>query len=128
MFEKYKLDELYIGFIIVIYPDDGLYDISAGGLEISRAGYGYLTILKKIGENEFVDLTKPDTSISMIYKPDLCCATHTVTFLEPLSYYISDNKKEIFSKREAIKEARLHYDAFCKNYEKSSELTRSLQK
>ncbi len=111
MFEKYNLSELYLGSIDVRYPDSYGWDVNVGGvLMMGMSGYGYWTILKKTGEDKFIDLQNPERQISAVR--DSRITSYTIGYMEPLgNYYEQDGKKrEVFSRRQAIKEARNHYN------------------
>ena len=79
---------------------------------ISTSGYGYLTILKKEGEN-FIDLQNPKVKLydKRITNKEKCAF---IKSMEPLSnYYTQDGKrKKTFYKKRAIKEAEKYYENF----------------
>ena len=78
MFEKYNINELYLGSVSVWYADNGGWETNAEDiLMTNEIGCGYLTILRKLSD-----------------------------------YYTQDGKqKDTFSRRQAVKEAKNHYDA-----------------
>lgn len=116
MFEKYDINELYLGSVSVdpIGPED--WETNIGGIFFeSTAGYGYLTILRKLSEDSYVDL-KDMKPIGTVRNPHT--TSYTIDYVEPLSdYYTQDGKKkDIFSRRQAVREAKNHYDAIHKKH------------
>ena len=81
---------------------------------MSRAGYGYSTILKKEGE-KYIDLNDTKKEITTTRNPNK--TSYTIDYMEPLSkYYDGDGKrKKFFSNRQAIKIAETYYDEFDKD-------------
>lgn len=125
MFERNNIDDLFLASITVLYPDnDRVTDNVGGFLKISRAGYGYSTILKKEGE-QYIDLNNPKKEITTTRDPNK--TSYTIDYMEPLSkYYTSDGKKKNgFSNRQAIKMAETYYDKFDKD-EKEAQKVKSL--
>ena len=115
MFERNNIDDLFLASISVLYPDDDKITDNVGGLlKLSRAGYGYSTILKKDGE-KYIDLN--DTKREITTTRDPLKTSYTIDYMEPLSkYYTNDGKrKQIFSNRQAIKMAETYYDEFDKD-------------
>ena len=115
MFERNNIDDLFLASISVLYPDDDKITDNVGGLlKLSRAGYGYLTILKKEGE-KYIDLNDTKKEITTTRNPNE--TSYTIDYMEPLSkYYDGDGKrKQIFSNRQAIKMAETYYDEFDKD-------------
>lgn len=110
MFERYNVDDLFLASINVIYPDDDIWEDNVGGMiMMSPAGYGYLTILKK-EEDKYIDLNDMSRKITTTRDPKTI--SFIIDYIEPLSkYYNQDGtKKEIFSRRNALKEANKYYD------------------
>ena len=119
MFERNNLDDLFLATISVSYPDNDIVTDNVGGLlKLSRAGYGYSTILKKEGE-KYIDLNDTKVEITTTRNPNE--TSYTIDYMEPLSkYYTSDGKrKKLFSNRQAIKMAETYYDEFDKDEEES---------
>ena len=115
MFERNNIDDLFLASITVLYPDNDIVTDNVGGLlKLSRAGYGYSTILKKDGE-KYIDLN--DTKREITTTRDPLKTSYTIDYMEPLSkYYDGDGKrKQIFSNRQAIKIAETYYDEFDKD-------------
>ena len=115
MFERNNLDDLFLATISVSYPDNDIVTDNVGGLlKLSRAGYGYSTILKKEGE-KYIDLNDTKVEITTTRNPNE--TSYTIDYMEPLSkYYTSDGKrKKLFSNRQAIKIAETYYDEFDKD-------------
>ena len=115
MFERNNIDDLFLASITVLYPDNDIVTDNVGGLlKLSRAGYGYSTILKKEGE-KYIDLN--DTKREITTTRDPLKTSYTIDYMEPLSkYYDGDGKrKQIFSNRQAIKIAETYYDEFDKD-------------
>ncbi len=115
MFERNNIDDLFLASISVLYPDNDIVTDNVGGLlKLSRAGYGYSTILKKEGE-KYIDLN--DTKREITTTRDPLKTSYTIDYMEPLSkYYDGDGKrKQIFSNRQAIKIAETYYDEFDKD-------------
>ena len=115
MFERNNIDDLFLASISVLYPDDDKITDNVGGLlKLSRAGYGYSTILKKGGE-KYIDLNDTKKEITTTRNPNK--TSYTIDYMEPLSkYYDGDGKrKQIFSNRQAIKMAETYYDEFDKD-------------
>ena len=115
MFERNNIDDLFLASITVLYPDNDIVTDNVGGLlKLSRAGYGYSTILKKEGE-KYIDLN--DTKREITTTRDPLKTSYTIDYMEPLSkYYDGDEKrKQIFSNRQAIKIAETYYDEFDKD-------------
>ena len=115
MFERNNIDDLFLASITVLYPDDDKITDNVGGLlKLSRAGYGYSTILKKEGE-KYSDLNDTKKEITTTRNPNK--TSYTIDYMEPLSkYYDGDGKrKQIFSNRQAIKMAETYYDEFDKD-------------
>ena len=115
MFERNNIDDLFLASITVLYPDNDIVTDNVGGLlKLSRAGYGYSTILKKEGE-KYIDLN--DTKREITTTRDPLKTSYTIDYMEPLSkYYGGDGKgKQIFSNRQAIKIAETYYDEFDKD-------------
>ena len=115
MFERNNIDDLFLASITVLYPDNDIVTDNVGGLlKLSRAGYGYSTILKKEGE-KYIDLNDTKKEITTTRNPNK--TSYTIDYMEPLSkYYDGDGKrKQIFSNRQAIKMAETYYDEFDKD-------------
>ena len=115
MFERNNIDDLFLASITVLYPDNDIVTDNVGGLlKLSRAGYGYSTILKKEGE-KYIDLN--DTKREITTTRDPLKTSYTIDYMEPLSkYYDGDGKrKQFFSNRQAIKIAETYYDEFDKD-------------
>ena len=115
MFERNNIDDLFLASISVLYPDDDKITDNVGGLlKLSRAGYGYSTILKKEGE-KYIDLNDTKVEITTTRNPNE--TNYTIDYMEPLSrYYTGDGKrKKFFSNRQAIKIAETYYDEFDKD-------------
>lgn len=115
MFERNNIDDLFLATISVSYPDNDIVTDNVGGLlKLSRAGYGYSTILKKEGE-KYIDLNDTKVEITTTRNPNE--TSYTIDYMEPLSkYYTSDGKrKKLFSNRQAIKIAETYYDEFDKD-------------
>ena len=115
MFERNNIDDLFLASISVLYPDDDKITDNVGGLlKLSRAGYGYSTILKKEGE-KYIDLNDTKKEITTTRNPNK--TSYTIDYMEPLNrYYTSDGKrKKFFSNRQAIKIAETYYDEFDKD-------------
>lgn len=115
MFERNNIDDLFLASITVLYPDNDIVTDNVGGLlKLSRAGYGYSTILKKEGE-KYIDLNDTKKEITTTRNPNK--TSYTIDYMEPLSkYYDGDGKrKQIFSNRQAIKIAETYYDEFDKD-------------
>ncbi len=112
MFEQYNLDELYLAAIDVIYSKDHEFEEDLGGLLlIGTSGYGYWTILRKTEEGNFIDLQYPKILIATDH--DSSKTSYTISYMEPLSNYYevsATHKRKTFSRRQAMKEARQHYD------------------
>lgn len=106
MFEKYGINDLYLASILVAHPDSQ-WDINAGGLLIGSAGYGYWTVLLKNEKGQYIDLNNRKITISETRSQ--IETSYTVDFIEPLSNYCVHDKK-VFSRRQAIREAELHYN------------------
>lgn len=122
MFERNNLDDLFLATISVSYPDNDIVTDNVGGLlKLSRAGYGYSTILKKEGE-KYIDLNDTKVEITTTRNPNE--TSYTIDYMEPLSkYYTSDGKrKKLFSNRQAIKMAETYYDEFDKDEEESQKV------
>ena len=88
---------------------------------MSRAGYGYSTILKKEGE-KYIDLNDTKVEITTTRNPNE--TNYTIDYMEPLSrYYTGDGKrKKFFSNRQAIKIAETYYDEFDKDEEEAQKV------
>ena len=115
MFERNNIDDLFLASITVLYPDDDKVTDNVGGLlKLSRAGYGYSTILKKEGE-KYIDLNDTKVEITTTRNPNE--TNYTIDYMEPLSrYYTGDGKrKKFFSNRQARKIAETYYDEFDKD-------------
>ncbi len=122
MFERNNIDDLFLASITVLYPDNDIVTDNVGGLlKISRAGYGYSTILKKEGE-QYIDLNNSKAEITMTRDPNK--TSYTIDYMEPLSkYYTSDGKrKKFFSNRQAITMAETYYDEFDKDEEEAQKV------
>lgn len=122
MFERNNIDDLFLATISVSYPDNDIVTDNVGGLlKLSRAGYGYSTILKKEGE-KYIDLNDTKVEITTTRNPNE--TSYTIDYMEPLSkYYTSDGKrKKLFSNRQAIKIAETYYDEFDKDEEESQKV------
>ena len=122
MFERNNIDDLFLASISVLYPDDDKITDNVGGLlKLSRAGYGYLTILKKEGE-KYIDLNDTKVEITTTRNPNE--TNYTIDYMEPLSrYYTGDGKrKKFFSNRQAIKIAETYYDEFHKDEEEAQKV------
>ena len=115
MFERNNINDLFLASITVLYPDNDIVTDNVGGfLKISRAGYGYSTILKKEGE-QYIDLNNPKKEITTTRDPFK--TSYTIDYMEPLSkYYNEDGKRnQTFSNRKARKIAETYYDEFDKD-------------
>lgn len=122
MFERNNIDDLFLASISVLYPDDDKITDNVGGLlKLSRAGYGYSTILKKEGE-KYIDLNDTKVEITTTRNPNE--TNYTIDYMEPLSrYYTGDGKrKKFFSNRQAIKIAEAYYDEFHKDEEEAQKV------
>ena len=122
MFERNNIDDLFLASITVLYPDDDKVTDNVGGLlKLSRAGYGYSTILKKEGE-KYIDLNDTKKEITTTRNPNE--TSYTIDYMEPLSrYYTGDGKrKKFFSNRQAIKIAETYYDEFHKDEEEAQKV------
>lgn len=111
MFERYNINDLFLASINVMHPDNNMWDINAGGiLMMGIAGYGYLTILRKDGD-KYIDLQDMSRKISTTR--DSRTTSYTIDYIEPLSKYYTQEgkKKDTFSKRKAIMEAKKYYNA-----------------
>ena len=123
MFEKYDINDLYLAIINVTYPDPEVknWDESLGNFIIlSIPSFRYFTILKKDGYN-FIDLQNPKVKLydKRITTKEKCSYIQTI---EPLSnYYTKDGKKKNnFSKKSAIKEAKKHYEKLFRRNQKDN--------
>lgn len=122
MFERNNIDDLFLASITVLYPDDDKVTDNVGGLlKLSRAGYGYSTILKKEGE-KYIDLNDTKVEITTTRNPNE--TNYTIDYMEPLSrYYTGDGKrKKFFSNRQAIKIAETYYNEFHKDEEEAQKV------
>lgn len=122
MFERNNIDDLFLASISVSYPDNDIVTDNVGGLlKLSRAGYGYSTILKKEGE-KYIDLNDTKVEITTTRNPNE--TSYTIDYMEPLSrYYTSDGKrKKFFSNRQARKIAETYYDEFDKDEEEAQKV------
>ena len=122
MFERNNIDDLFLASITVLYPDNDRVTDNVGGLlKLSRAGYGYSTILKKEGE-KYIDLNDTKVEITTTRNPNE--TNYTIDYMEPLSrYYTGDGKrKKFFSNRQAIKIAETYYDEFHKDEEEAQKV------
>lgn len=111
MFERYNINDLFLASITVMFPDNDMWDVNIGGIcMMGTAGYGYLTILKK-DDDRYIDLN--DMSKKITTTRDPMKTSYIINYIEPLSkYYTQDGKKkEVFSKRQALKEAKKYYNA-----------------
>ncbi|MDD3452749.1 MAG: hypothetical protein PHN42_00505 [Bacilli bacterium] len=104
MFEKYYLNDLYIGHIKVLKPN--LNDLIKEELITFR----YWTILKKTSNDKFIDLKNPKILLSMDTNSN--SPYHLIEYMEPLSnYHINNNKlSKVLNRYEAIKEASNCYE------------------
>lgn len=110
MFQKYNINDLFIASISVIYPETDMWETNIGGIfKEKTTGYGYLTILRKVGD-KYIDLNNTLCEFSVTRDPKK--TSYIINYTEPLSKYYKQNggKKENISKREAIKEASKHYN------------------
>ena len=130
MFERYNINDLFLASINVTYPANDMWDVNIGDIFMSgTAGYGYLTVLRKVGE-KYIDLQDISKKITTTIDPTI--TSYTVDYMEPLSkYYTQDGKKkEIFSKRQAIKTGRQYYNDVHQNHlnqiKEEQEKTKSL--
>lgn len=117
MFERNDINDLFLATISVSYPDNDIVTDNVGGLlKLSRAGYGYSTILKKEGE-KYIDLNDTKVEITTTRNPNE--TSYTIDYMEPLGkYYTSDGRrKKVFSNRQAIIMAKTCYDEFFKDKE-----------
>ncbi len=110
MLEKYHIDELYLASIIVIRADTNS-DI----LSIGPSSYDYLTILKKVSEDKFIDLQNPRYLISRVRNSKMI--SYIINYIEPFgNYYTQDGRKRtMFSKRRAIRASQNYLGAFYLN-------------
>jgi len=88
MFTRYNINDLFIAHIVV-YSENG------------RTSCGYLTILKKNGEN-YIDLQNSTRIVTpnMIYKIDALN-----------KYYTQDGKRKSVSRKNAVKLGEQHYES-----------------
>ena len=122
MFERNNIDDLFLASITVLYPDDDKVTDNVGGLlKLSRAGYGYSTILKKEGE-KYIDLNDTKVEITTTRNPNE--TNYTIDYMEPLSkYYNKDGKKkDTLSKKEAIGLLLEYYNEFHKDEEEAQKV------
>lgn len=114
MFERYNIKELFIGEVEVSYSEI-IPDTEIGGiLKMGNIGCSYITVLRQINENVFVDLQNMKTIGTTV---ETKRAGYSIGEIRPLSsYYLQDGtKKEIFSKRQALKERKLYYEELLRN-------------
>jgi len=112
MFERYDVNDLFLASITVTYPNDSMYDTNIGGILMDGiVGYGYITVLKKSGEN-YIDLKNPSRKITTKRNPNII--SNTIDYIEPLNkYYTQDGKKKnILSKRKTLNLAEKYCVAF----------------
>lgn len=110
MFDRYKLEDLFLASIDVRYPVSNIWDINIGGIfMMSCAGYGYLTVLAR-QNGKFIDLN--DQTRNITARRDPMVTSYIIDYIEPLSKYYTPTGKTrtVFSKRQALKEAEKHYN------------------
>lgn len=111
MFERYDVDDLFLAFIDVLYPEPSCveeWEANIGGLFYSSTiGYGYWTILHRENEKYF-DLSDL-VMIDEVRRPQ--STSRMINYIEPLSnYYTQDGtRKKYLSKRAALYEAKKYY-------------------
>ena len=70
MFERFNINDLYLAHVVVSSPE-------------SMGGYGYLTILKKSGEN-YIDLQNMDRIFTETRNTNNNIATYGKIFVSPI--------------------------------------------
>jgi hypothetical protein len=113
MFEKYDISELFLASINVMFPDDTPFDFNMGNAIVSSpAGWGYLTVLRKVDDNKYVDLQYLKVPITIERDPNK--RSYVMSYIEPLSHYYTQegDLKTSFSRRQAKQLAKKYYHAF----------------
>ena len=116
MFERYDIKDLYLAAVGVMYPDNDMHEFNMGGiLTMGTAGYGYLTILLKDGE-EYIDLRHMPRKVTTTRNPEN--TSYVIEYIEPLSKFYTQKgqKKQAFSKKKALLEAKKHYNSLHRQY------------
>lgn len=95
MFERFNINDLYLAHVVVSSPE-------------GMGGYGYLTILKKSGEN-YIDLQNMDRIVTETRNSNEI--SYVIYRKEPLSnhYTQSGNKKVSFTRKTAINVGSKYY-------------------
>ncbi len=128
MFEKYDINDLFLATIDVYYPDNDMSGLNVGNmLVMGISGYGYTTILRKVGD-KYIDLENMHRNIS--HTRDLNTISYVVNYTEPLSKYYTQNgkKKKTFSRRKALLEARQYYGNIYYNQLLNEEKAKKMSK
>lgn len=116
MFKRYNIDDLYLASISVMFPEPNIYEYeeNIGGIfMVGMAGYGYLTILKKEGEN-YIDLQEPFRKITNDRDPKT--TSYIIDYMEPLNKYYNQNGNKKYSKNKCIHIAERYYNEMHKNH------------
>ena len=123
MFDRYNINDLYLAFILVMYPE-----VKIRGNYEADVGYGYTTVLRKLGE-EYIDLQRPKRQL--VTERNLDETSYIIEYIEPLSKYYDQNgkKKEYITKKQSINLISKNYNKFKKDYnENMKQKTKSLKK
>lgn len=105
MKETYRVEELFLASIDVIYPPRKENEPSIFTDLEDDKGFNYITVLKKEGE-EYIDFQDKYRKIS--FEEDPSVITYKVKYMVPLSkYYQRDDGKKIrFTRTNAIKKTQ----------------------
>ena len=119
MFDKFNVNELYIGIVEFRYPQSvagefSAFDWAYKDFDMTDDTYPYCTILRKLSEDSCVDLQNMQL-IGTVRTPQKPC--YIIHYIEPLSnYYNQDGtKKDILSRKQALKEANKHFSTVYQN-------------
>lgn len=113
MFKRFDINDLYLAHVLIIYPES----TETSRLFSGTTSLGYLTILKKSGEN-YIDLQDMSRIVSTTRDPKK--TSYVIYNKEPLSkHYTQEGKKKIaFTRKNAVNIGKEHYSALLNNKEK----------
>lgn len=140
MFDRYKIDDLFLASIEVHIPTTNYpmppevealmatgRGISLNGCGITLVGHEYITVLTR-QNGMFIDLNNPTINIAPRKMSDV---SHSIKSIELFCRYYkpeSDKRKVIFTKAEALEEAEKYYTVFLQDQEHSVQEEQGYQK
>lgn len=114
MFTRYNINDLFLAYVVETIPNNNSV--------ISYHSIGYLTILKKNGEN-YIDLQNKDRVVTTRRNPNEKC--FVIYEIEPLSKHYTQEGKKInkFTRKKALNAGNKHYNVV---YNKIAERTKAI--